>query len=117
MMPFVTMQVGRELDEWTRTVLGQALIRQEREQLDSMLAKLYGPIAIQYGALDFSQFLRSSNAIRRIHSLSGRTSQEPILSGVLLYFVTIGYALWCQVRQSVNFAARSRIQHRPAPGP
>jgi SAM-dependent methyltransferase len=50
-----------------------------------MLAKLYGPIAIQYGAPDFSQFLQSSNAIRRIHSLSGRVSQESTLSGALLY--------------------------------
>lgn len=75
----------RELNEWTGTTLGQALIRQEREQLDSMLTKLYGPIAIQYGAPNFSQFLQSSNAIRRIHSLSGRMSQEPTLSGALLY--------------------------------
>ena len=72
----------RELSEWTGTTLGQALIRQEREQLDSLLAKLYGPIAIQYGAPDFSQFLQSSNAIRRIHSLSDKNSQEPTLSRI-----------------------------------
>ena len=75
----------RELNEWTGTTLGQALIRQECEQLDLLLAKLYGPIAIQYGAPDFSQFLQSSNAIRRIHSLNDKNSQEPTLSRVLLY--------------------------------
>lgn len=77
--------IARELHEWSGTTLGQALIQQEREQLDAMLAKLYGPIAIQYGAPGFSQFLQSTNAIRRIHSMNGRNSGERDLSGSLLY--------------------------------
>jgi len=77
--------IARELDEWTQTSLGQKLILQERENLESMLAKLYGPIAVQYGAQNFSRFLQSSNAIHRIHSLHGGNSQEATLSGFLLY--------------------------------
>lgn len=51
-----------------------------------MLRKLYGPVAVQYGSLEFSNYLQSSNAIRRFHSPNQQPCSEARpLSGCLLY--------------------------------
>ena len=62
--------IAREFHEWTGTPLGRSLVDQEREQLGPMLHRVYGPVAVQYGPLDLSDYLQSSNAIRRFHSLN-----------------------------------------------
>ena len=78
--------ITREFDEWNKTPLGQSLVKQEGEQLEPMLRKIYGPVAVQYGALDFSNYIQSSNAVRRFHSLghSPQPESKP-LSSCLLY--------------------------------
>ena len=71
--------IAREFHEWTGTPLGRSLVDQEREQLQPMLSRIYGPVAVQYGPLDFSEYLQSSNAIRKLHSLNQppQTQNEP----------------------------------------
>lgn len=78
--------ITREFQDWNGTPLGRCLVKQESEQLEPMLRKVYGPVAVQYGALDFSNYIQSSNAIRRFHSLGQSPQQESKpLSSSLLY--------------------------------
>ena len=76
--------IAREFHEWTGTSLGKSLVRREQEQLDSMLRNVYGPVGVQYGALEFSNYIQSSNAIRRFHSPYRHPPGEPRPSAVSL---------------------------------
>lgn len=79
-------RIRAELENWTATNLGQSLVEQEEQQLKILLANLYGPIAVQYGALGFSHYLRSSAAIHHIfavdHGVPGETTVDSMLASV-----------------------------------
>lgn len=78
--------IAREFHEWTGTPLGKCLVDQERAQLETMLRKVYGPVAVQYGSLEFSNYIQSSNAIQRFHSVTPSPQEESKpLSACLLY--------------------------------
>ena len=74
-----------ELHRWTETALGQSLIWDEEQQLRQVLTKLYGPIAIQLGALGFCVFMQSSSAIHHIFSIDHRIPNNKPLPGTVLH--------------------------------
>lgn len=90
--------IAREFHEWAGTPLGRSLVEQESDRLVSMLRRLYGPIAVQYGPLDFSNYLQSSNAIRKFHCLIESPRMENKLAGASLLY---------SLPESMPFAARS----------
>lgn len=76
-----------ELHRWTETALGQSLIQEEERQLKQALAKLYGPIAIQLGALGFCTFMQSSSAVHHIFSVDHKIPEDRPLPGTVLHAV------------------------------
>lgn len=61
--------VRAELNDWTQTKLGQSLAQEEECRLQQVLAKLYGPTAIQFGVLGLHRYIRSSSAVYHVHAV------------------------------------------------
>lgn len=80
--PMPHQMCNSELNAWTDTPLGRALIEEEQRQIEPLLSKLYGPTAIQLGIAGFCGFIQASSSVHQIVAVEHPIHRE--LPGVAL---------------------------------